>query len=154
MKKMSVNTIWKPIKELYPDYIILVKIGKFYSVYNKDAYIISYILKYQLKKENGKQDIKWSCGFPDMAINKVKSILEEKKINYIIIDRRNNYDEEKINNKNLNNYSKILEKARVYANNKIRLENIYNYFIENINENDTKLLLIEMENKINERREI
>lgn len=38
MKRMSINTIWKPIK----DYIVLVKVRKFYMVYNQDAYIISY----------------------------------------------------------------------------------------------------------------
>ena len=87
---MSDNTIWTSLKEMYPQYVILVKLGKFYSVYNKDAYIISYILKYQFKRENGKyKDIKYSCGFPDIAINKVKTVLEEKKINYLIIDRRN-----------------------------------------------------------------
>lgn len=153
---MSVNTIWTSLKEMYPQYVILVKLGKFYSVYNKDAYIISYILKYQLKRENGKyKDIKYSCGFPDIAINKVKSVLEDKKINYLIIDRRNNYEEdEKSNNKNLNKYDEVLEKARIYANNKIRLDNIYEYFMENIYENETRTFLIELENKINERRKI
>ncbi len=37
--------------------------------------------------------------------------LEEKKIDYIFLDVKNNYDiEEKISNGNLNNYTKVLEK--------------------------------------------
>ena len=46
---MSIDTIWNSVKSLYPDYVIFIKIGKFYSVYNQDAYIISYELNYKLK---------------------------------------------------------------------------------------------------------
>ena len=48
-----------------------------------------------------------------MQKNKIISKLEEKKINYLILDRRNNYEEdEKSNNKNLNTYSKIMIPAK------------------------------------------
>ena len=153
---MSINTIWSKVKELYPEYVILMKIGKFYSVYNRDSYIIAYLFKYQIKRENGKlNEIRYSCGFPDSAKNKIISKLEEKKINYLILDRRNNYEEdEKSDNKNLNTYSKIMIPAKKYANNRIRLDNIYDYFLENICEDTTRKMLIDLENKINETREV
>ena len=45
---------------------------------------------------------------------KVVSILEEKKINYLIIDPRNNYDiYEKSDNRNLNTYQKEFNKAHL-----------------------------------------
>ena len=39
---MAVTTIIKTIKSIHPDSIILVKVGKFYNVYGKDSYILSY----------------------------------------------------------------------------------------------------------------
>lgn len=151
---MSINTIWNSVKKLYPEYLIFVKIGKFYTVYNQDAYIISYELGYRLKEEKGK-DLRYSCGFPDVAINKVKAKVEELKINYMILDRRNNYEEdEKFNNKNLNNYNNVLKKARIYANNKIRLDKIMQFFLDNIDTEYTRKTLIKLEQEVDERREI
>lgn len=81
--------------------------------------------------------------------------LEENKINYIIIDRRNNYEvDEKSDNGNLNKYNLYLEKSKKYINQKNKIEEIYNYLISNI-ENDTNNELIkEIERQINERRKI
>lgn len=147
---MSISTIWNTVKTMYPDYIIFVKIGKFYTVYNQDAYIISYKLKYRLKIEESNY-IRYSCGFSDIALNKVRTKMEENKINYLILDRRNNYEEDaKYNNGNLNKYNEILEKSKRYANNIIRLDKINNYFIENINKEETRKILIQLEKKIDE----
>ncbi len=151
---MSISTIWNTVKTMYPDYIIFVKIGKFYTVYNQDAYIISYKLKYRLKIEESNY-IRYSCGFSDIALNKVRTKMEENKINYLILDRRNNYEEDaKYNNGNLNKYNEILEKSKRYANNIIRLDKINNYFIENINKEETRKILIQLEKKIDEGRKI
>ena len=46
---MSILNIVKTVKEIHKEEIIFVKIGKFYQVYGKDAYIISYLLDYKLK---------------------------------------------------------------------------------------------------------
>ena len=151
---MSISTIWNTVKKMYPKYIIFVKIGKFYVAYNQDAYIISYKLKYKLRIENDK-NIKYSCGFSDVALNKVKAKMEENKINYLVLDRRNNYDvDEKSNNGNLNKYNEIFEKSKIYANNIIRLDKINNYIIENINNMEIRKILIQLEKKIDERRKV
>ena len=56
-----------------------------------------------------------SCGFPIESINKIMAKLENKKINYLIVDRRNNYDvDEFYDNKNLNTYNQTYEKAKQY----------------------------------------
>ena len=47
---MSILNIVKTAKEVHKNDIILVKIGKFYQVYGKDAYVISYFFEYKLKK--------------------------------------------------------------------------------------------------------
>ena len=71
-----VNTV-KNIKPIHPEYIIFIKIGKFYYSYSKDAYTISYIFNYKLKtvEENIKV-----CAFPVFALKKIIAKLEENKI--------------------------------------------------------------------------
>ncbi len=101
---MSTINIVKTIKLIHKYDIVLIKSGKFYHAYGKDSYIISFLFKYQIRKIEDTT----TCGFPLNSLNKVIAKLEENKINYIILDRRNSYDiEQKSDNKNLNNYEKI-----------------------------------------------
>ena len=149
---MKVVNIVKAIKQIHPEYIVLIKIGKFYYSYSKDAYIVSYIFNYKLKivEENIRV-----CAFPVFILNKIMAKLEENKINYIVIDRRNNYEvDEKINNGNLNKYNFYLEKSKRYINQKNRIEEIYNYLVYNIEKNENNKLIKEIESLINERRKI
>ena len=95
------------------------------------------------------------CGFPESSKNRVIAKIEEKKMNYIILDRRNNYEVEEINdNKNLNTYSKYFEKARKYINYKIRIDKINNFLIENIGNESFKEIISKMEEIIDERRKV
>lgn len=64
-------------------------------------------------------------GFPKKAISKVIARLEKEKINYLIIDTRNNYDvDNKCDNGNLNKYQTVLEKAHKEINIKRRIDKI------------------------------
>lgn len=146
---MAVTTIIKTIKSIHPDSIILVKVGKFYNVYGKDSYILSYFFNYKLKELDGIV----SCGFPIESINKIMAKLENKKINYLIVDRRNNYDvDEFYDNKNLNTYNQTYEKAKQYINSKHRVDKIYQNLIHNLN---NKKLINQMEKVIiNEGRKV
>ena len=149
---MNVVNIVKAIKQIHPEYIVLIKIGKFYYSYSKDAYIVSYIFNYKLKivEENIRV-----CAFPVFILNKIMAKLEENKINYIVIDRRNNYEvDEKFDNGNLNKYNFYLEKSKRYINQKNRIEEIYNYLVYNIEKNENNKLIKEIESLINERRKI
>lgn len=49
---MSIINVVKNIKQIHPEYIAIIKVGKFYYSYGKDAYIISYIFNYKIKKIN------------------------------------------------------------------------------------------------------
>ena len=83
---------------------MLVKEGSFYHIYGKDAYIISYLFGYKIKEIENMN----VCDFPINSINRIVAKLETNKINYLILDKRNNYDIEEIyNNKNLNTYNKF-----------------------------------------------
>lgn len=128
------NTI-KVIKEIHPNDIIFLKIGQFYHCYGKDAVIISYLFDYSIKKLDNNYD----CGFPITAINKVRTRVEEQKINYLVINKADNYEVyEEEDFKNENNYISIYNKAHKYINRKNRIIDIYNYLIDNINIDNIK----------------
>ena len=76
----------------------------------------------------------YDCGFPVTAINKVKAIIEEQKINYLVVNKADNYEVyEEEDFKNENTYIQIYNKSHKYINRKNRITEIYNYLIENIN---------------------
>lgn len=140
---MAIITMIKTIKQIHPKDVVLVKIGDFYHAYGKDSYILSYLMGYKLKliEENCT-----TCGFPQKSLPKIEATLENKKVNYIVIDKRNNYDVDEVsNNKNLNTYDEEFEKARKYINLKKRIDDIYMNLIKDINKEETKRKIFEME---------
>lgn len=145
---MGIINIVRNVKEVHKEYVIIIKVGNFYNCYGKDSYIISYLLGYRI---NIIESNIYNCSFPKSAYNKVLAILEKNKINYITLDKRNNYDvEDKDNNKNLNKYIEIYEKAKKEIARKMRIEKIYKYLLV-CNDETT---IYEVEKIINERRKI
>lgn len=142
---MGIINMIETIKLIHKEDIVLVKVGTFYTAYGKDAYIINYLFNYKLNKT---QDV-YSCAFPIPSLGKVTAILENNKINYIVVDRRNNYDvEQQSNNKNLNNYNKFLKLAKEKVNKNKRIDQIMEYLKEN------EEIIEEVEKLIYERRKI
>ena len=125
----------------------MVKIGDFFHVYGKDSYILAYLLGYKLKMV---EDNCWSCGFPTKSLSKVEATLENKKVNYILVDRRNNYDVDDFSdNKNLNTYDEQFEKANKYIKSKNRIDAIYLELMKNINAKDIKNKIYQIETVLN-----
>ena len=146
---MGIINMVQNVKEIHYKYIVLVKVGNFYYCYGRDSYIISYLFNYKINILN--QNI-YSCSFPQNALNKVIANLEQKKINYVILDRRNNYEIiEKSDNKNLNRYDKFYEIGKKKKVRKVRIEKIYSYLIENT---EDKELIERIEKVIDERRKV
>ena len=140
---MATITMIKTIKQIHPKDVVFVKIGDFYHVYGKDSYIISYLMGYKLNIIEGNCS---SCGFPKKSLAKIEATLENRKINYIVVDRRNNYDvDEFSNNKNLNSYDDEFEIAHKYINLKKRIDKIYENLITNIKKEKIKEKLCNIE---------
>lgn len=139
---MSTINMVKTIKKIYPSCVVLVKVGNFYHVYSKDAYILAYLFGYKLTEKEGVP----SCGFPRNAVSKVESTLEKNKINYIAVDRRNNYDEEEKNiNKQENNYEKIFNKADILMTKIIKIQEINTILLKRVEEENIDKILIDVE---------
>lgn len=146
---MKIINVVKNIKQIHAKDIVLIRIGKFFYTYGKDAYILSYLFQYKLINIEG-ENIQ-SCAFPTQSYPKIIASLENKKINYIVVDKRNNYDiEEKSDNKNLNTYDEQFEKAKKYVNLKTRIENISNYLLKHIHNEKIIKIIVQMEEIINE----
>lgn len=110
---MSVINMINNIKDLFPEYVVFVKIGTFYECYNNDSYIMSYLFKYKLKTLISRDT---TCGFPINSINKIKYVLESRSINYLIVDKKHNYEEiEKMNYKKKNKYNELLTDSINYV---------------------------------------
>lgn len=149
---MAMITMIKAIKQIHPKDIVLFKMGSFYHTYGKDSYIISYLFDYKTKKIEQNYS---TCGFPGSSLAKNLAKLEEKKINYVIVDKRNNYeDDEKSDNKNLNKYDENFEKAHKYVTIRNRVENIYQELMNRIDEPNIKEKILGVEDVIYERRKI
>ena len=138
------------IKEIYPEDVILIRTGNFYNAYLKDAIVLAYVFNYKIKKIETKYNV---CGFPISGINKIKYGLEQRKINYRLIDRAHNYEEEENQNfKSKNVYNTEYEKAFKYISKMTRIENINTYLVENINNENITDVIINIEKVINEKR--
>ncbi len=146
------NKMIETIEEMNPKTICMFKIGTFYHTYNRDSYIMSYIFNYKIKELGQSHK---ECGFPVVTLPKIIAKLEEKSINYIVIDRRNNYDvEQKTEYKDLNNYDKYFEKAHKFVNRKRRIDNITEFLNNNIEDNILSNTLSKIEGILYEGREV
>ncbi len=88
-------------KELYQDYVILIKSGNFYYSFEDDAYILKYLFNYQIRENK--------VGFPMSAKAKVKSVLNRHNINLIEIIDDYAYV---LETKNTNAYQEKLAEAK------------------------------------------
>ena len=146
-----VDTV-RTIKKIQIKDVIMIIIGKFIYSYGKDAYIMSYIFGYKLKLI---EDNIYVCAFPRSSLNKVMATLENKKINYIVLDRRNNYrEDEKFNSGNLNKYDDYIKKAIKYVRRKNQIDGICEFLKNNIEKDEFEETIIEIKKIINERRKI
>ena len=143
------NKMIETIELLNKNNLCIIKIGNFYHAYGKDSFILSYLFNYKIDL------FKNECGFAMVSLNKVLAKLEDEKLNYIVIDKRNNYDVELQQDfKNLNKYEAVYAKSKNYVNYKSRVDNINKNLMELIHKQDFRKLLGEVEKLIDERRKI
>ncbi len=90
---MGVVDVMRVVKKIHSDDVVIVKAGTFYNVYERDAIILAYLFDYKIKTINGCSNV----GFPKSTINKVVNKLETMQINYIVLDKTHNYEEDKMN---------------------------------------------------------
>lgn len=140
---MNIENELEKLKIDREDVVILVKIGVFYHAYGKDAYVLSYLCNYQIKKAQKMS----STGFPVSTIDSVLKKLESEKISYVVMNKSDNYsiENEQVYLKEENCYFDIYNKANKYIRLKDRIDEISRYLLENINSKNIKEKLNEIE---------
>ena len=120
----------------YNDYILLIKIGNFYEIFDVESLIMNKIFNYKLKPIKDT----FKCGFPISSIDNVIDRLNEENINYLVIEddivNKKEYEE--------NNYKNYDSNINILKYNYSRINKIINYLSEKItNDISDKLDLFE-----------
>lgn len=120
----------------------MFKRGKFFIVYDDDAFLFHYLFGYKLTKRD-------TTGFPETELIKITNILEDKKISYQVIYK----DKDPVvkDYSNLNNYYKILNKATEYLEMETKIE-ILKKQIDEIDNYELLCRIVEVINNELERR--
>lgn len=128
----------------YKEFIIMIKFGNFYEIFDKDAVIASNILNYKLSKIS--DTVK--CGFPISSLDKVLKMLKDKQINYIVIENNNVTNKKNFENNIYNSFDVDTNNIKY---NLLRINKITKYLNDNAY-SDINSLLEGIEELINERR--
>lgn len=121
------------LKMKYKEYILLIKVGNFYEILDKDAMIIHQILRYQLTRLS--DTVK--CGFPITNLEKVLTTLDTKEMNYVVIENKNIVRERSFEN---NIYSSFQFDTNVFKYNVIRINKIVKFLNDNVFHNISEKL--------------
>ena len=117
----------------YKDYILLIKSGNFYICLNNDAIVMNNIFNYKIKESTNFIKV----GFPINSELKVRSYLDNIKVNYVIIDKeivdKRKFQDNEYNTKH--NY-------KVYLN---RIKRINDVLKANLSNNSISSILDELE---------
>lgn len=145
---MGMVEMSKRLKDVHPNFLILYKSGTFYKTFGKDAYIIGAMFDYNVHIVN--QNIP-TCGFPMSAEKRVRTKLEENKINYKIVDPRNEYSVDVSEDyKNLNEYENELKKDFTLIKYKKIINRITEELTMNMNKPDFKDIIRKIEDILDE----
>ena len=118
-------------KVQYNEYIIFLKFGNFYEVFDNDSLILNKLFNYKIKRK--KNNIK--VGFP---INKLDDILRLlDSVNYVIIEKDKIIDIKRYENNKYNEYDFDINKVIF---NFIRIDKIYNNLYERVSSNLENIL--------------
>ena len=145
---MGMVEMSKRLKDVHPNFLILYKSGTFYKTFGKDAYILGAMFDYNVHIVN--QNIP-TCGFPMSAEKRVRTKLEENKINYKIVDPRNEYSVDVSEDyKNLNEYENELKKDFTLIKYKKVINRITEELTMNMNKPDFKDIIRKIEDILDE----
>ena len=118
-------------KVQYNDYIIFLKFGNFYEVFDNDGLILNKKFNYKIKRM--KNNIK--VGFPINKLDDILRLLDD--VNYVIIEKDKIVEVKEYENNKYNEYDFDINKVIF---NFIRINKIYNSLCERVNGNLENIL--------------
>lgn len=118
-------------KVQYNDYIIFLKFGNFYEVFDNDGLILNKLFNYKIKRM--KNNIK--VGFPINKLDDILRLLDD--VNYVIIEKDKIVEVKEYENNKYNEYHFDINKVIF---NFIRIDKIYNNLCDRVNGNLENIL--------------
>ena len=119
----------------YKDFLIFVKIGNFYEVFDKDSLILNKLFGYKIKRI--KDNIK--VGFPISRIGYITRLIDN--INYVVINNDKIIKKE-FNSNRYNEYS--FDISNIILNG-IKIDKIYNMLNDKITDNNFNNIITSIE---------
>ena len=119
----------------YKDFLIFVKIGNFYEVFDKDSLILNKLFGYKIKRI--KDNIK--VGFPISRIGYITRLIDN--INYVVINNDKIIKKE-FNSNRYNEYS--FDISNIILNG-IKIDKIYNMLNDKITDNNFNNIITNIE---------
>lgn len=171
---MSV-TVEFEINKQFKNYIVIIKNmsedreKSFYDTYGKDAFVFGYVMKQKIfyknfriakvsKKKNNYNKKKTKIekvftsysGVPSYKLQEMISVLNYYHINYIIIDKMQNYKVIQIKQFKDNKYEKYYQKGLYYKKILYKMKSINEFLRANSDNGDIMYLIYDIERCIND----
>lgn len=124
-------------KNTYKDYLIFIKSGNFYLALNNDAIVMNKIFNYKIKQSTNFMKV----GFPLSSLNKVIQYIENKSINYVVVEDKI-VQKKKYKNNNYSKYNIKLDNYEILIN---RINKIYEVLKNNLDSANIKETINEIE---------
>lgn len=121
----------------YKDYVIFIKCGNFYEVFENDALIINDLFGYKIKRFSNT----FKAGFPVSKLDDITFKLNDLKVNYLVINPCDNIVG-KFNDNTYHKYKFNIDKIRL---NFFKLDKIIAYINNHILDDNMAEILNEME---------
>lgn len=141
---MKVIECYQEYKEKYPDYIIFMKVGKFYEVYFEDTKLIHILTGYKISKtSNGVEQV----GFPTTSLSKVLKEIYKRKINYMLLEKQE--EEYQIVEKKRfqkNQYQDLKKEFHTTYQIQKRIHHIQEILFQHMNDHNINEILTQIEN--------
>lgn len=124
-------------KNTYKDYLIFIKSGNFYLALNNDAIVMNKIFNYKIKQSTNFMKV----GFPLSSLNKVIQYIENKSINYVVVEDKI-VQKKKYKNNNYSKYNIKLDNYEILIN---RINKIHEVLKNNLDSANIKETINEIE---------
>ena len=134
---MMLKEKYDKYKEIYNDYLILIKNGNFYLALNDDAIVMNTIFNYQIKQSTNLIKV----GFPHTSLNKIISKLDSLNVNYIVLDKEI-IEKQKFKNNYYKKYHRNFDNYGILIN---RIDKITDILKNNLNNKNIKSIIEEVE---------
>lgn len=83
---MEATPDYDDLLEKYQRTVVIRLQGSFYNAYDDCAFVVGALMGYKVKKKSANS--KFRCGFSSKALDKVKSVFEAERVNYIVFENK------------------------------------------------------------------